>query len=217
MQKTFQLRFMAGALTLIALLIAGCSSATRTTVEGYTDQQLSGKRVVLLLPDAADVRIPDSSSYAFARGTVAESAREQLAIDFRTRLIPALDLRLDSNTVLNYAEQPVSGNVALNARTDFPNGAPKAWDVLKRAGREGNIDFMIVLNNMQVRTIRSTNGSGSETIEADYILLDLQDAKAMTSGHVTANIDGAADPGATYRLLAQQLAAKFPFHVDEDR
>lgn len=217
MQKIVQIRLAAGALMLVALLIAGCSSSQRTTVEGYTDQQLSGKRVVLLLPGAADVRLPDSSSYALSRGTVAESAREQLAIDFRTRFIPALDLRLDSNTVTNYAEQSVSGNVALNAQTDFTANGPKSWDVLKRAGREGNIDYMIVLNNMQVRTSRTSNGGGSEVIEADYMLLDLQDAKSMASGHVSANINGAADPGAAYRLLAQELSAKLPFHVDGTR
>jgi len=198
-------------LLLTAIVFAGCPSARRITVEGYDDAKLSGKRVMVILPEAADVTLTDPAAYAYARGIAADAAREQLSTDLRTRFVDAIDARLDSNTVLGYKDQPVGAMVPLDATKDFTATGPKAWDVVKRAGREGNIDYLIVLNGMTIRNTSSSTGRGGESISTSYLLLDAQDAKTMTSGTVSINVGEMQGPNDSYLALARELGAKLPF------
>lgn len=195
---------------LTAIVFAGCPSARRITVEGYDDARLSGKRVMVILPEAADVTLTDPAAYAYARGIAADGAREQLSSDLRTRFVEAIDKRLDSNTVLAYRDQPVGAMVPLDATKDFTAAGPKGWDVVKRAGREGNIDYLIVLNGMTIRNASST-GRGSESISTNYLLLDAQEAKVMTSGTVSIDVKEMQGPTDSYLALARELGAKLPF------
>jgi len=201
------------AVLFVAVLLGGCpSSSSRTTIEGYSDQMLSRKRIMVLAPEGADVTLGDAAAYAASRGVVAEGAREQLAIDFRTRLTPAIASRLDSNTVLYYQDQSVSGLVPLNATSDFNGAEPNSWDEVKRARREGNIDFLIVLNRMSINNSGGGDGSGTESIETSYSLLDLQGGKVVTSGRLSVPV-GPANAVASYDRFARELTAKLPFLV----
>lgn len=200
------------ALLLMVSAMAGCSSSSRTTVDGYDDSMLSRKRIMVLTPAAANVRLSNQASYAASRGVATESALEQLGNDFRTRLVPAIGKRLDSNTVLHYGDQAVAGIVPLNATTDFNGVEPKSWENLKRAAREGNIDFLIVLNGMSINTSAATDGSASESIEGSYSLLDVQESKMMTSGKVSISAS-AANAAISYDQFAGKLTAELPFHA----
>lgn len=167
---------------------------------------------MVLTPASADVRLSNQASYAASRGVATESALEQLGNDFRTRLVPAIGKRLDSNTVLHYGDQAVAGIVPLNATTDFNGSEPKSWETLKRAAREGNIDFLIVLNGMSINTSAASDGSASESMEGSYSLLDVQDGKMMTSGKVSVST-GPANTATIYDQLAGKLASELPFHT----
>lgn len=206
---TNRLRFALALLAAIAC--AGCPSSRRIVVEGYDDAMLSGKRVMVILPEAADVTLTDPNAYASARGVAGESAREQLSADLRSRFVDAIDARLDSNTVLGYRDQPVGAMVPLDATKDFTAAGPKAWDVVKRAGREGNIDYLIVLNGMTIRSTPSSTGRGGEAINANYLLLDAQQGKTMTAGTVSVNVAQLQGPNDGYLQLARELSAKLPF------
>jgi hypothetical protein len=201
-----------GLVAATALMLAGCPSAKRVVLEGYTDEMLNGKRVLVLVPDAADVTLADPGAYAYARGASSESARDQLANDLQSRVVSSLAALLDSNNVLGYKDQPVGGIVTLNAKSDFNNAGPVSWDVVKRAGREGNMDFLVVLNGMSIRNTASTSGGrGGESITAHYLLLDAQRGKTMSQGEVSVDVKELQSPGDAYQRLAQELGARFPF------
>jgi len=197
---------------MLASAIGGCSSSSRTAVEGYDEAMLSRKRIMVLTPEPASVVLSDTVAYAASRGVVPASAREQVGIDFRTRLVPAIGRWLDSNTVLHYRDQPVSGIVPIDATADFSGAQPKSWETIRRAGREGNVDFMIVLNGTRLTSSADSPGSGTEAIETNYSLIDAQAGKVMTSGNVSIPA-GPASAAVSYEELAKALTAKLPFHV----
>ncbi len=198
---------------LLAAMLGGCpSSSSRVTVEGYRADMLVRKRIMVVTPDAADVTLSDPAAFASARGTVGEGAREQVAVDFRTRIMPAIASRLDSNTALLYNEQAVSGVVAINPTADFDGAKPKSWDAIKRASREGNIDFFIVLNGISFTTTSAGTASGTEAMVASYSLLDPKAGTVMTSGQVSVPAQ-AANPAALYDKFAEELVNRLPFHV----
>lgn len=197
----------------VTMLLAGCSSSKRTTVDGYTDAMLTGKRVALLVPDVGDVKLESASNYAAARGTTGEAAREQLSSDLRAYLVPALDAELDSNIVLNYKDEPMGAQQPLSATTDFTSSGPVSWDLVDKAARAGNLDYLVVVRSMTIQGTSANTARGSETINAEYLLLDLPGKKVMAHGQVSASVQKINSPGETYTLLAQQLSGRLPFIV----
>lgn len=199
--------------TVAVLTLAGCSGARRTTIEGYSDDMLNGKRVMVVLPDAADVVLGDPNAYAAGRGAAAESAREQLRNDMRLYFVPEIDRRTDSNTVLVYNDQPVGAMVPLNAVRDFPNGTPSSWDNVAKAGREGNLDYLIVLNNLDIKTVLEGTTRASEAANATFVLLDIERSKVMAKGRVSVSMDPMGGPGGIYTLMAEKIIEQLPFIV----
>jgi hypothetical protein len=175
---------------------------------------LNGKRVLVLVPDAADVSLTNPAAYAYARGGVADAAGEQLNNDLNTRIASSLGSYLDSNTVLSYKNQPVGGIIPLSAKTDFTQTDAVDWDKVKRAGREGNVDYLVVLRSMQIDNTASTSGGrGGEAIKAHYILIDAQRGKTMTNGDVSVNVKEMNGPADSYQQLARELSSRLPFTV----
>jgi|GEM_PF-1798231 len=218
MRNNFRTWLQCAALVVVAVALGGCPSSKRIVVEGYDDAALVRKRIMLLLPDSKDVKLTDAAAYGYARGTTAEGGRDQMNAELRTKLTYEISQHLDSNTVLNYADQSLSGSIMLNSTADFTGAQPKSWDAYKRAGREGNIDFFVVLNNVTFsNTASSTGGRGKEGIEADYSLLDLQQQKVVTSGHISLGQEELTTPADTYRRLAEALVGKLPFAVSEKK
>jgi hypothetical protein len=206
------------AVVAIAAVFAGCPSSKRIVVEGYNDAALNRKRVMLVVPAGADVKMDNAAAFGAARGSNATGAQDQVGSELRTKLTYELAQRLDSNTVLNYADQAIAGSYPLNATTDLNGGQPKSWDAFKRAAHEGNIDFFIVVNNISFSDAASANGGrGKEGVDADYALLDPQQGKVVTSGHISLDQEELALPGDTYARLASALAAKMPFFVGESK
>ena len=52
------------AVVAVAAMFAGCPSSKRIVVEGYDDAMLSRKRIMLLVPSGADVKLvqPDGKA-----------------------------------------------------------------------------------------------------------------------------------------------------------
>lgn len=198
-----------------ALILAGCGSSTRTTIEGYSDAQLNGRRVFVLLPSASDVRFSNAELFGTSRGVAGASASETLEGELRTVLVSAIQNRLDSNTVLNYAEQAVAGIVPLDATSDFTVTGPTSWANVKRAGQEGAIDYLIVLRDVSVTNTPGSDPRGDEAVAASYALLDVKSQKLMTSGTIGVDIGAPRTPSATHDRLAAELTAKLPFVVVE--
>lgn len=213
MANKYSVLLRSAAVLVLAAMLGGCpSSSQRTTIDGYSHDMLVRKRIMVLAPEAADVTLSNAGAFATSRGTVAEGAQEQIRVDMRTRMLPAIAAQLDSNTVLLYSEQSVSGLVPLNATADFNGAEPKAWETIKRAGREGNIDYLIVLNGLRFTNSASGSGVGTESVKANYSLLDVKGARVMTSGTVEVPSQPAA-PAAIYDAFARELASELPFHV----
>ncbi|MBC8145678.1 MAG: hypothetical protein H7X80_08830 [bacterium] len=206
---------------LSAVLIAGCPSSRRIVLEGYNDAALNGKRVFVLLPTAGELRIESAPLFASSRGVDATSAGETMENELRTDLVAAIQERFDSNTVLNYAEQAVSGIVPLSARNDFNslNASnqinPIDWPKIKSAGKEGNIDYLLVVRDVTVKNTAGSDPRGDENVRATYSLLDIASGKVMTSGEVEARVDAPRTPNMTHARLAAKLAEKLPFVVVE--
>ena len=208
----FKLLFIA---LLFSTVFIGCPSAKRLTIEGYDDAVLNAKRVFVLLPASADIRLTNAELYATSRGIDATSAGETIEGELRTVLVGAIQSRLDSNTVLNYFEQPVSGIVPLNATTDFNGAAPVTWSTVKRAGVEGNIDYLLVLRDVVVTSTPSSDPRGNEAVSASYSLLDIAAERVMTSGTIAVSISAPRTTASTHEGLAAELTAKLPFTVVE--
>ena len=210
--------YTALAVMAAACVLAGCPSSRQATVQGYTSEMLNRKRVFLLIPRTESLVVVNADAYAASRGAVAASAREMFASELRSMLTHALGQMLDSNTVLNYAEHAVSGVVTLDANTDFSASAPRDWELVKRAGREGNADFLIVLNSLSVdNRAPSGAGRGDETVRASYLLLDTERQRVMSTGNVSFSLSDPRTPAMTYERLASELSQRLPFHVREQR
>ncbi|MBS1910411.1 MAG: hypothetical protein JST22_00370 [Bacteroidetes bacterium] len=200
-------------LAFLCAVVAGCGSSKRTTVNGYSDAMLSGKRLAVVLPLPVDVVLTDPAAYAAVRGTVAESARDLMQDDFRSQLISALASRLDSNHVMSYRDETVGAMVPLNARSDFSSAAPISWDPIKRATQEGNLDYLLVMHSMTISTISAATTRGAESISGEYLLIDARRDTVMTSGRVETGQIPLSGPGDAYGVLAQKLAEHLPFIV----
>ncbi len=212
--NTIQARGLtACALLIVVAALAGCGGGGRTTVQGYTDDMLNRKRVMVLAPNVADITLSNVDGYAFTRGIAAEGAREQLATDIRISLVQGLGAKMDSNTVQYYTDQPIAGMVPLNATSDFPSKSPLSWSSVERIGKEGNVDYLLVLQQMTVSTTPSTTNRGAETITTDFILLDPNRRTIMATGRANATVDPLSSPGACFQQLAGALASRLPFVV----
>ncbi len=198
-----------------ALVAAGCGSSKRTTVEGYSDESLMRKRIFVLYPSGNQVTLGNTESFAYSRGVAAASAMETLDGELRTLLVPSLNQRLDSNTILGYSEEPVGRIVSINPSADFAGGKPKSWDQIERAAKEANIDYMLVINPIRINNSEPGTGKGDETVTANYLLLDTQKKKVMTSGEIEVTIEDPRTAATTYERLAAELTKKLPFWVGE--
>src|SRR5688572_7686327 len=83
-------------------LIDGCGSSRRTVIEGYSDEELNGRRIAILYPRAYQLSLTNNELLGASRGTTGASAAETFEGELRTMLVAAIQDRLDSNTVLNY-------------------------------------------------------------------------------------------------------------------
>jgi hypothetical protein len=200
---------------VMALIAVGCGSSSRTAVSGYTDQMLNGKRIFVLLPKGEELLMNNSEAYASSRGVAQAGAREMLYGELRSELLTAFDHRFDSNTILSYHDQPVGAMVALSSTDDFNNGVPKSWDRITEAGRNGNIDYLLVLNHFSMSNTKSASGLGPETAETDFALLDVMEKKVMTTGSASVSLDDPRQPSQTYKQLAEAISRKLPFNVPE--
>ena len=205
-------------LLCIAITSAGCPSASRTTVAGYTDAMLNNKRISLVIPGASELNVANPDILAASRGVDPSGVREAFHGEFRTQLVDALGQRLDSNTVYGYTEQSISGSVPISAESDITAGAPASWDKFRRAGREGNLDYMLVLNRVTVSNTQSNSGGrGDERLQTSFVLLDLSRQAVVTSGTIDLKVSDPRTPGTTWDRLATELAQKMPFHAREFR
>jgi hypothetical protein len=215
MKSSFRLLLSAVLLVGAVAGGVGCGSGSSTTkVEGYTSAMLNNRRVALLIPSASSISLSNPEIFAASRGVDVAGAQEALYGEFRTQVIDIFNSRLDSNTVYDYSSLPVSGSVMLDATGDFPQGAPSSWEKLKRAGKDANLDYLIVLNRVTVsNSASSTGGRGDETMNAEYILLDLGRQKVMTSGNVGFTVRDPRTPTNTWERLVDAVTAKLPFSV----
>jgi hypothetical protein len=214
MKKSLSLLLFASVLTSVALLAAGCGSSSRTTIEGYSDDMLSNRRVAVLFPAASEITFSNVDALAASRGVDPAGAPEAFHGELRTQLVDKLDVALDSNTVLDYGSLPVAGSIPLSAESDFAIGSAPNWEKLRRSGREGNLDYLVVVNRMTVsNTPSSSGGRGDESVKASYTLVDLSRSKVMTGGTVDFTVSDPRTPSHTWQRLVEKLTPKLPFVI----
>jgi len=212
--NTNNLRFFTVA--LFAVLLASCGSSRRTTISGYDDSMLNGRRIFVVTPLPEQVTMTNPDQFAAARGVAGATAREMLQGEFRTMLIPALNQQMDSNTTFNYSEEPVGSMVGLNATNDFNNAGPTDWEKVLRAARDGNIDYMLVVRNMEItNTSGGPSGRGDEAVSARFILLDAHNRKVMTTGELDIAVEDPRKLETTWQMVAAELSKRMPFWVAE--
>lgn len=208
------IRFLTVA--LLAVLLAACGSSRRTTINGYDDATLNGHRIFVVTPLPDQVTMTNPDQFAAARGVAGATAREMLQSEFRTMLIPALNQQMDSNTTFNYSDEPVGSMVALNATNDFNNAGPINWEKVSQAAREGNIDYMIVVRNLEItNTTGGPSGRGDEAVSGRFILLDARNNKVMTSGEFDIAVEDPRKLETTWQMVATELSKRMPFWVGE--
>lgn len=202
---------------LLTLLLAGCGGS-RITLEGYNDAMLSNKTVVIVLPPNDLVTLDNPDAYAEARGSSGAVGRELLLGDLQTALPAALITRFDSNAVASYASLPVSGSFPIHPVNDFDGNEPKFWDKMKSLGREGKIEYLVVMKRIDVTAAPSSSGGrGREGANADFVLLDLNRGRVMTSGSVSVSQQEVEMPETLYQRLAKELSSKLPFHIRSEK
>lgn len=217
MKKSFDLLLFAVMIAGAAVMATGCGSSSRMTIEGYSDDMLSNRRVAVLFPGPTDITFTNLDALAASRGVDPAGAREDFHGELRTQLVDLLDATLDSNTVLDYTGMPVFGSIPLSAESDFSTATPN-WEKLRRAGREGNLDYMVVVNHMNVsNTPSSSGGRGDESVKASYSLLDLTRSKVMTGGTIDFTVSDPRTPSTTWERLVEKLTPKLPFMVAAKR
>jgi hypothetical protein len=199
---------------LASTLFAACSSTTtRTSVEGYNDAALNRKRVFLLLPTGSEITFTNADQFGSSRGVAGASAAETFEGELRTVLVTALQDRLDSNTILNYAEQSAAGIVPLSATTDFNAEGPIAWETIRRARQEAAMDYLVVLRDVTVRNTAGSDARGSEAVTATYMLIDPGAKKVMSKGTVSVDVGAPRTPAMTHEQLAAELTGNLPFTI----
>lgn len=204
-------------LMLGTALLVGCGSG-KISVAGYDNAALNDKRVFLLLPAEGQIVLANADVFAQSRGIGLAGAPGRVATEFRTDLAPALDGRLDSNTVLEYRQQTVGAVVPLDPAVDLPQGATSGswdWDKLRDAARQGNIDYLLVMHSVRVenKVPKEDATRGEETVVATFSLLDPEQKKKMTTNEVRVTVKDPRKPADTYTQLAAAMAKKLPFHT----
>ncbi|MCE2502664.1 MAG: hypothetical protein J4G05_01195 [Chlorobi bacterium] len=220
MVSTTLLRFSGIITSLIlgSLFLSGCGSS-RITLEGYDDALLNGKRVFLLTPSEGDYIFTSIDGFTYSRGIASITAQTRIDNEFQSRLRDRLNVTFDSNLVVNYRTQPVGVIHPLNAVTDF-FAHPSSWDwtKLEAAGKEGVIDYLIVLRSVTMKNYKpkGDGAMGKEEVDADFVLIDLTRRSVMTQNNVAISVDDPRRIADTYIKLSEKLASKMPFHVKED-
>lgn len=205
-------------LLLGTALLVGCGSG-KTAVEGYDQGVLNGKRIFLLLPAEGGIVLTNPAAFAQSRGIGEGGASGRISTEFRTDLAPALNTRLDSNTILEYSQQTVGAVVPLNPSSDMPRATAGSdswdWDKLRDAARQGNIDYLIVFHSIRVENEMPKEGAarGKETVTANFSLLDPEKKKLMSESEVRVEIKDPRKPADTFTRLSEAMAKKMPFHV----
>jgi hypothetical protein len=175
---------------------------------------LNGKRLFILLPKQDGFTLQNPDAYAYSRGISEMNASTRLFSEMRSMFADELGQRYDSNTVLNYNEQAISGTVPLDAVNDF-NGASDTWnwDNLNRAGKEGAVDFLLVMHSVVVSNQKPSGeiGMGRESISASFHLIDPINKVNVRSATVSISVDDPRIPSDSYVFLARQVASRLPF------
>ncbi|MGE3800739.1 MAG: hypothetical protein AB7H80_06935 [Candidatus Kapaibacterium sp.] len=203
---------------LSAGLFAGCGSS-RTSIEGYSDAVLTGKRLFILMPKEGDFVLTNSEAFAYSRGIAALSSQSRVDNEFQTQFRDYLDNVLDSNLVVVYRTQPVGAIHPLDATRDF-NGEIGSWnwEEIDAARKEGAIDFLLVLQKVQLenQTPSDNAGRGKESVTVNFILVDPAKRSVMTQNQVSVSLKDPREIRDTYSKLTRELASKMPFHVKEN-
>ena len=199
-------------------LFIGCGSG-RTSIEGYDDAALSGKRLFVLTPDEGEIFFTDDGAFAFSRGIAALNARERVINEFQTQFRDRLDNLLDSNLVVTYRSQSVGAIHPLYATNDF-TGEAGSWDwtTIDAARKEGAIDYLLVLQRVgfENQVPGDSVGRGKETVTVDFVLIDPVKRSVMTRNQVSASVKDPREVRDTYIKLVKELASKMPFYVKEN-
>ena len=208
------------SLALFSLLLySGCGGSSRSSVEGYEDAQLSGKRVFVLMPQEGEYALTSPANFAWSRGIGEAGADGRVSSEFRTNFASQLDARYDSNTVHNYATQSVGSTHPLSAEVDF-RGEPSTWDWsrIDAARKAAAIDFLLVLTDVTIANSKSTNGGdrGREQVTARARLLDMATKGQLVDQVIEISVSDPRQPIDTYVLLARKLAQKLPFMNHSD-
>jgi hypothetical protein len=207
------------AFVMLTLIVAissigfnGCGGGTKGGVLNGT--RLNGKRLFILLPKQEGFKLQNPDAYAYSRGIAEESAQARIHSEMKSQFPDELGQRYDSNTVLNYDEHAIGGSVPLNAVSDFTGASSSwKWDEINRAGKEGAVDYLLVLHTVEVSNQKPRNefGRGRETISASFHLIDPLNKVNVSSTTVSISIDDPRIPSDSYVLLARQVASKLPF------
>ena len=199
-----------------ATFIAGCGSG-RVTIKGYDATALNDKRVFLILPAQGGIELANPADFANSRGIAEMGAAGRVEAEFRTNLAPALDALLDSNTVLEYGSQTVGAVVPMDPAADMPAtpGGTWDWNKVHNAAKQGNIDYMVVLNTVRVENDAPKDGAarGKESVSLSFSLVDPVKDTVMTQNMVHVELKDPRKPIDTYKRLAEEMAKKLPFFV----
>lgn len=196
------------------MILSGCGGSSNTPIKGYTAEMLAGKRVAVVIGERDDVTLRNAEAFGFSRGVSVAGAQEMAHEEVERLLAAALDAQLDSNTVLHYATLGSAASNPLSAHSEFSATAPVDWSKVQRAGREGNIDYFIVLQDLTFdNSLPTGSGRGRESLSARYLLLDVTRRASMTSGSVDVTVGDPRTPETTYEQFARALTSKLPFYV----
>ncbi len=206
--------FLAFSFALPLALIAGCGGSRGIVVDGYGPELLNGKRVVMILPQPADIKLTDPAAFAAARGVAPVSAVDMVENEIRTTLNPFVDQALDSNEVSLYVELPAGQMVPLSATADMSESAPRSWEKFARGARQGGIDYMIVVTSMTIDS-KMNEQRGEEGATVTYSLLDPIRSRVMTTGTFTLDRVPLMAPPEAYRRISDALVNRLPFHIRE--
>ncbi len=207
----FRTMLAAAAPLLLVVVLMGCGSSARTAVEGYTDAMIDGRPVAIVIPEGADMALANPSDYAWSRGVAASGANGMFHDEIRRLLAPALDERLDSNSVVLYSDVPASAAAPV---MEVDVQKPVNWSALQSAARVAKVEFIIAIPSMHVDNMRPSGpGRGTEHVSLEYRLLDPTRSRVMASGQIDFEVGDPRVPADTYDELARRLSSRLPFRV----